>query len=196
MRIYFILFLLFSALCSAQNIYPTDYFSPPLDITLVAAGTFGELRNNHFHSGIDIKTQQREGLKVYSTADGYISRIKVSHFGYGKALYITHPNGYTTVYAHLQKFSEEIEAYVKKQQYAKESFEIELFPNTEELPAKNNTVIAYSGNTGGSGGPHLHYEVRINHNAVNPINYFFNDVGPQQYERMLALTNASKTKLD
>lgn len=170
MRIYFILFLLFSAFCSAQSIYPTDYFSPPLDINLVAAGTFGELRSNHFHSGIDIKTQQREGLKVYCTADGYISRIKVSHFGYGKALYITHPNGYTTVYAHLQKFSTEIEDFVKKQQYDKESFEIELFPNPEELPLTKNEVIAYSGNTGGSGGPHLHYEIRDNQERpINPM---------------------------
>ncbi len=170
MRIYFIFFLLFSTLSSAQSIYPTDYFISPLDITLVAAGTFGELRSNHFHSGIDIKTQQREGLKVYSTADGYISRIKVSHFGYGKALYITHPNGYTTVYAHLQKFSPQIEAFVKKQQYEKESFEIELFPNPEELPLEQSDIIAFSGNTGGSGGPHLHYEIRDNQERpINPM---------------------------
>ena len=170
MRINFIFFLLFSTLCSAQSIYPTDYFRPPLDITLVAAGTFGELRSNHFHSGIDIKTQQREGLKVYSTADGYISRIKVAHFGYGKALYITHRNGYTTVYGHLQKFSPKIEAYIKKHQYEKESFEIELFPNPVDLPLEKSEIIAFSGNTGGSGGPHLHYEIRDNQERpLNPM---------------------------
>ncbi|MFD2824744.1 M23 family metallopeptidase [Lacinutrix iliipiscaria] len=170
MRLLTVFLLLFSSLCTAQSIYPTDYFRPPLDITLVAAGTFGELRSNHFHSGIDIKTQQREGLKVYAAASGYVSRIKVSHFGYGKALYITHPNGYTTVYGHLQKFSPKIEAYVKAQQYEKESFEIELFPNLEDLTIEKSEIIAFSGNTGGSGGPHLHYEIRDNQERpLNPM---------------------------
>ncbi|MBU2940326.1 M23 family metallopeptidase [Lacinutrix sp. C3R15] len=170
MRILFISLLLFSTLSYAQSIYPLDYFRSPLDITLVAAGTFGELRSNHFHSGIDLKTQQRQGLNVYGSADGYVSRIKVSHFGYGKALYITHPNGYTTVYGHLQSFSKEIEAYVKKHQYEEESFEIQLFPNPEELPIKKGDIVAYSGNTGGSGGPHLHYEIRDNEERpLNPL---------------------------
>lgn len=88
----------------AQNIYPQDYFRSPLDIELVLSGTFAELRSNHFHSGLDIKTKQREGLSVYATASGYISRIKISHYGYGKAIYITHPNGYVTVHGHLQRF--------------------------------------------------------------------------------------------
>ncbi|WP_313791414.1 M23 family metallopeptidase [Lacinutrix neustonica] len=101
-----ILFLLaLSPSLFAQNPYPQEYFQSPLDIPVVLAGTFAELRSNHFHSGLDIKTQNVEGLKVYGIADGYISRIKVAHYGYGKALYITHPNGYTSVYAHLQKFS-------------------------------------------------------------------------------------------
>lgn len=170
MRILLILFLACPFISNAQSIYPTDYFRSPLDITLVAAGTFGELRSNHFHSGMDLKTQQREGLKVYGTASGYISRIKVSHFGYGKALYVTHPNGYTTVYGHLQSFSKEIEAYVKKRQYEEESFEIQLFPNQEELLVEKGEVIAYSGNTGGSGGPHLHYEIRDNEERpINPL---------------------------
>jgi len=116
-------FLIISQVAIAQNPYPQDYFRNPLDIPLVLAGTFAELRSNHFHSGLDIKTQHKEGFKVYAAAQGYISRIKISHWGYGKALYITHPNGYTTVYAHLQKFSPRIEAYIKKQQYKKESFE-------------------------------------------------------------------------
>jgi hypothetical protein len=153
-----ILFIL--QFCNAQTPYPQDYFSSPLDITLVLSGTFAELRSNHFHSGLDIKTQGKEGFKTYAAAAGYVSRIKISRYGYGKALYITHPNGYTTVYAHLQKYSPTIEAYVKKQQYINESFELELFPKAEELKVLAKEMIAYTGNTGGSGGPHLHFEIR------------------------------------
>ncbi|MDB4094136.1 M23 family metallopeptidase [Flavobacteriaceae bacterium] len=146
--------------CNAQIPYPQNYFSSPLDITLVLSGTFAELRSNHFHSGLDIKTNGKEGFKTYASAEGYVSRIKISRYGYGKALYITHPNGYTTVYAHLQKFSPSIEAYVKQQQYKKETFELELFPKAETLKVVAKEVIAYTGNTGGSGGPHLHFEIR------------------------------------
>ncbi|HEY0611187.1 MAG TPA: M23 family metallopeptidase, partial [Chitinophaga sp.] len=84
--------------------YPQGYFRNPLNIPIVLAGNFGELRNNHFHSGMDIKTQQRENLPVHAAAEGYVSRVSVSHTGFGNALYITHPNGYTTVYAHLNRF--------------------------------------------------------------------------------------------
>jgi hypothetical protein len=164
------LFIFVTTFCFAQNPYPQDYFRAPLDITLILSGTFGELRSNHFHSGLDIKTQQREGLAVYAVADGYISRIKISHFGYGKALYITHPNGYVTVYGHLQKFSPTIEAYIKKLQYEQETFEIEVFPNSNELPISKSDIIALSGNTGGSGGPHLHFEIRDNEERpINPL---------------------------
>ena len=151
-----------------QAQYPQDYFRNPLDITLVLSGTFGELRSNHFHSGLDIKTKQRTGLNVYAAAEGYVSRIKVSHYGYGKALYITHLNGYTTVYAHLKKFSGAIEQYIKECQYEKETYEIEVFPKPEELPVSKGEIVALSGNTGGSGGPHLHFEIRDN--AERPIN--------------------------
>ena len=168
MRLILFITLLISITTDAQNIYPQDYFTTPLDIPLILSGTFAELRSNHFHSGLDIKTQQRKGLKVKAIANGYVSRIKVSHYGYGKALYITHPNGYTSVYAHLQKFSPSIEAYVKKHQYEKESYEIELFPKKDELILNKSELIAYSGNSGGSGGPHLHFEIRDN--AERPIN--------------------------
>ena len=169
--------LLFLLSCSAygQSAYPQDYFRHPLDITMVLAGTFGELRSTHFHAGLDIKTQQKEGLKVYAAAEGYISRIKISHFGYGKAIYITHPNGYTTVYGHLKKLSKRLEDYIKECQYEKESFEVEMFPNPTELLIEPNEVIAYSGNTGSSGGPHLHFEIRDNQERpMNPLLFGLN----------------------
>ncbi len=170
MRLIQVFLLVFVLNLNAQNNYPQDYFDNPLEIPLILSGTFAELRSNHFHSGLDIKTQKRVGLKVKACADGFVSRIKISHYGYGKALYVTHPNGYTTVYAHLQKFAPEIEAYIKKQQYEKESYTIELFPSAETLPVTKNSLIAYSGNSGGSGGPHLHFEIRDKkERPINPM---------------------------
>ncbi|MDO1500831.1 M23 family metallopeptidase [Winogradskyella maritima] len=163
-----LLLILFPLFAFGQNPYPQDYFQNPLDIPLVLGGSFAELRSNHFHSGLDIKTQRKEGLNVLAAAEGYVSRIKVAHFGYGKALYITHPNGYTTVYAHLKKFSPKIEAYIKQCQYEKESFEVEMFPAVDEMTVTKGEIVAFSGNTGSSGGPHLHYEIRDN--AERPIN--------------------------
>ncbi|MCB4808289.1 M23 family metallopeptidase [Tamlana sp. 62-3] len=168
MKLILSLFFIYPLVFFAQNPYPQDYFGNPLKIPIILSGTFAELRSNHFHSGLDIKTQGRTGLHVVASANGFVSRIKVSHFGYGKALYITHPNGYVTVYAHLQKFAPEIEAYVKKHQYEQESYEIELFPKAGELLVTKGELVAYSGNTGGSGGPHLHYEIR--NKAEHPIN--------------------------
>ena len=167
------LLLLFCFTLLGQEDYPKDAFRPPLDIPIILAGTFGELRSNHFHSGIDIKTQQREGLPVMAIGDGTITRIKVSLWGYGKVLYIAHPNGYTSVYGHLQKFSPEIEAYIKKIQYDKKAFEVEVFPDYGELKVTQGDLIAYSGNTGGSAGPHLHFEIRssISEKPTNPLLY-------------------------
>lgn len=150
--------------------YPQDYFDNPLKIPLILSGSFGELRGNHFHSGLDIKTQQRIGIPVYAPADGFISRIKVAHYGYGKALYIKHPNGYSTVYAHLKEYGGDIQKYVKNNQYKKETFEVELFPDTALLQVKKGDLIAYTGNTGSSGGPHLHYEIRdVSSRPMNPL---------------------------
>ena len=154
----------------AQSPYPQNYFRSPLDIKVILSGSFAELRSNHFHSGLDIKTQQRTGLKVFGVAQGYVSRIKISHYGYGKALYITHPNGYVSVYAHLSKFSPTIEKYIKACQYDKESYEVEVFPSPKELPVITNQVVAFSGNSGSSGGPHLHFEIRDNEERpINPM---------------------------
>jgi hypothetical protein len=147
-----------------------DYFSNPIDGKIILSGTFAELRTNHFHSGIDIKTKGIEGLNVFSSAEGYVSRIKVSHFGYGKALYITHPNGFTTVYAHLKKFSPKIEEYVKSKQYEIEEYEIQLFLKKETLKINKRELIGFSGNTGGSSGPHLHFEIRDSkERPINPM---------------------------
>ena len=161
---------------NSNPLYPANYFNNPLEIPLVLSGTFGELRSNHFHSGLDIKTEGREGLNVVASAAGYVSRIKIAHWGYGKAIYITHPNGYTSVYAHLKKFNKRIEAYIKKQQYAKESFEIQLFPSATTLPISENEIIALSGNSGGSGGPHLHFEIRDTktEKPINPMLFGIN----------------------
>ena len=154
----------------AQKTIDSNYFSNPLDIPMVLSGSFGELRSNHFHSGLDIKTRQKEGIPIYAPADGYVSRIKVAHYGYGKALYIKHPNGYSTVYAHLQKFETSIQDLVKQKQYKKESYEIELFPKQNSLPVKKGDLIAYTGNSGSSGGPHLHYEIRDSYSRpMNPM---------------------------
>jgi len=154
----------------AQKTIDPNYFSNPLDIPMVLSGSFGELRSNHFHSGLDIKTQQRSGVPIYAPADGYVSRIKVGHYGYGKALYIKHPNGYSTVYAHLQRFETTIQDFVKQSQYKKERYEIELFPKENSLLVKKGDLIAYTGNSGSSGGPHLHYEIRDAYSRpMNPM---------------------------
>lgn len=164
--------LLFSASVFGQKNYPKD-FRLPLDIPMQLAGNFGELRPNHFHAGLDFKTNQREGLNVYAVADGYVSRIKISTYGYGKAIYITHPNGYTTVYGHLQKAVGAIENKIKETQYKESSYEVELFLKPNELSVKKGDVIGLSGNTGGSQGPHLHFEFRdsATEKTINP--YFF-----------------------
>ena len=175
-KIFFIIIIIFSInnLYSQTN-YPHNDFRSPLDITLYMSGNFGELRPNHFHSGIDIRTDGVEGKKMYSIADGYISRIKVSPWGYGNAIYITHTNGYKSVYGHLSRFNAEITAYVKKKQYEQEKFSVNLYPNPDELPVKKGEIFAYSGNSGRSFGPHLHFEIRTvrNDEPINPLLFGF-----------------------
>ncbi|WP_456459456.1 M23 family metallopeptidase [Reichenbachiella sp.] len=142
------------------------------------AGTMAELRSSHFHSGLDIKTSGITGLPIYAAADGYIQRIRVALGGYGNALYLVHPeNGTVTVYAHLKSFNEDIAAYVRKQQYAEESFAVDLYPEKNQFLFKKGDVIALSGNSGSSSGPHLHFEVRnLRHRALDPLEYGFEEI--------------------
>ena len=157
------------------NLVAQDYVSP-VDFDILLSGTFGELRSNHFHAGIDIKTQGVEGQKIRAIADGYISRIKVSTWGYGKVIYINHPEtGHTSVYAHLQSFNKNISKRVKQEHYNKESFELNFFPKKNELIVKQGEVIGLSGNTGGSNGAHLHFEIRETKNSkpINPLQFNF-----------------------
>ena len=162
----------FTTLC--WNLKSQDYVAP-LDIPLVLSGNFGEIRGNHFHTGLDIKTQGRSGLSVKSIAKGSVARVKVSAYGYGNALYINHPDGKTSVYAHLSEFHPEIEKWVKEQQYKKESFEIDLFPPAGKFSFEAGEEIAKSGNSGSSGGPHLHFEIRDTktEEPINPQKFGF-----------------------
>ncbi len=159
----------------AQDGLEKGYFRSPLDISLFLSGNFGEMRTNHFHTGLDIKTAGVEGQKVRASADGFVSRIKKSPWGYGNVLYVEHPNGYTTVYAHLSKFNKDIEAFYKSAQKKKKTYSLDLYPGPSMLPVKKGDLIALSGNSGSSGGPHLHFEIRETktENPLNPLLYGF-----------------------
>lgn len=174
-KLFTIIFILFGFSISAQDSIAKNYFQPPLGIPLYLAGNFGELRSNHFHSGLDMKTQGKEGFKIYAAAEGFVSRIKISPWGYGKTIYIDHPNGTTTVYAHLKKYKGKIAQEIQKYQHEKESWEIDWYPPDTLLKVKKGEVIALSGNTGGSGGPHLHFEIRETESEfpLNPLFFGF-----------------------
>jgi hypothetical protein len=177
---FFSRFLLISILLfNTLSFLPADrtIFIQPVKIPLALSANFGELRIDHYHSGIDIKTQGVTGKEVVAAADGFIYRIGVSPTGFGNALYIRHPSGYSTVYGHLERFAPEINAYVKAQQYEKKSFAITIFPPKEKFQVKQGEIIAFSGNTGGSGGPHLHFEVRKS-DSENPVNPLLFNFGP------------------
>ncbi len=166
----FSLFTVYSIQLKAQ-----EGVTPPLDIPLKLSGTFGEFRPTHFHAGLDIKTQGKEGFKVRSIKAGSIRRIRVATTGYGKCLYIQHPDGTTSVYAHLKKFSPKIEAFIKAHQYEKESFIVQKFLKLGEMNVEEGEIIGFSGNTGGSMGPHLHFEIRDSkeETPLNPLQLGF-----------------------
>lgn len=165
-------FIVLSTSVFGQLKLDTLNWQAPVDIPIYLSGNFAELRTGHFHGGIDIKTQGQEGFKVYAVQEGYISRIKVAPGGYGKAIYISHPDGYTSVYGHLKEYNIQLDKYVRALQYDNESYEIDIFPQRGELPVNKGDVIGLSGNTGSSAGPHLHFEIRDTRNS-HPMNGLF-----------------------
>lgn len=149
-----------SAQKPARTDYPKGYFRYPLDIPPKLNANFGEMRPNHFHMGLDLFTQRKENLPIYAAAEGYVSRVKIEPGGFGNAIYIAHPNGLTTLYAHMNDFMPALQQYVKEQQYRTESWEQDLAIPAGKFPLKKSDFIGYSGNTGGSQGPHVHFEIR------------------------------------
>ncbi len=181
-----------------EKSYPKNYFQSPVSHSLLLSGTFGELRPNHFHAGIDIKSSKGvAGDPIFSAADGYIARIKVDESGYGNSIYISHPNGYTTVYAHLDRFTDEVAAYVKTQQYNQQSFEVDLKPGFDQFPVGQGEQIGLMGNTGSSNGAHLHFEVRETHsqNPINPLLFGFNvmdNIAPKMHSLKVYFLNENR----
>lgn len=167
--------LLLSSFHSIAQDKGTYDFHPPLKIPLVLASNFGELRPNHFHMGLDFKTNNKIGYNLYSIEEGFVSRVKVSTYGYGKVVYIDHPNGMTSVYAHCSEFKGTLDSLVQATQEAEQNYEIEIFPGKNTIPVKRGEVVAISGNTGGSTAPHLHFEIRDTEteHALNPLLYGF-----------------------
>jgi len=170
--LFFSLLISSIAICQKYN----NNFDNPMKLDLIISGNYGELRPNHFHSGIDFKTNGREREKIYSITDGYVSRINISPWGYGKSVYITHPNGYTSVYAHISNYNIEIETYIKSLQYKNKTYSIDTLLPKGFITIKKGEFIAFSGNTGNSFGPHLHFEIRTTNteHPVNPLLFGYN----------------------
>lgn len=172
----FLSFLFISVASFAQIFtekhYPVDYFIYPVkNVRISLSANFGELRKNHFHMGLDCRTDQAVNKHVVAAADGYVARVSVASFGFGQAIYINHPNGLTTVYGHLNKFFPKLAAYVRQKQYEQESWAISLNPSPDMFPLKQGQFIALSGSTGGSLGPHVHFEIRQTETdkVLNPL---------------------------
>jgi hypothetical protein len=170
------------------NTYPKDYFASPVGHEIELTGTFGELRPNHFHAGLDIRPKQSGVVEpIFAAAEGWVSRIHVQPSGYGRIIYIDHPNGFTTAYAHLETFSPELNEYVKANQYIQERFEVNLTPAPYQFSVKRGQQIGLMGNSGASQGTHLHFEIRktSTDEALNPLLFGFNvadDKSPKFYE--------------
>jgi hypothetical protein len=174
--LYSLLLLMVSGAYAQQKSYPAGYFRYPLAIAPKLNANFGEMRPNHFHMGLDLFTERRENLPIYAAADGYVARLKIEPGGFGRAIYLNHPNGFTTLYAHMNDFMPELEAYLKKKQYEAESWRTELTLPANLFPVKKGQFIGYSGNTGGSQGPHVHFEIRetVSEKCLNPLLFGFN----------------------
>jgi len=151
--------------------YPQGYFANPLHIPMSLSANFGELRPNHWHMGLDIRTDQKENQPVFASADGYVAHIGIRPQSFGKFIIINHPNGYSTLYAHLNEFYPALEKYVREKQTEKESWTIEIDFTEKDFKVKKGNEIAKSGNTGGSQGPHLHFEIRETKTdrSLNPL---------------------------
>jgi len=165
--------LLVNCVLQAQVPGGADYFRYPLNIPARLNANFGEMRPNHFHMGLDLSTEGRENLPVLAPADGYIARMKIETGGFGRALYVNHPNGTTTLYAHLNRFIPQAEAYLKEKQYEQKSWKLDINVPENLIPVKKGQLIGYSGNTGASQGPHVHFEIRDTRteNCLNPLLY-------------------------
>ena len=170
-KIIVVLLFAITAVLPSNAQHDSDDFMSPFDFELFLSGNFGELRSNHFHSGIDFKTQGMVGKPVRCVADGYISRATVQAGGYGLALYVQHDNGYMTVYGHLDRFPAEVQKRIREYQYANETFTVDISLAPDELRVSRGEVLAYAGNTGYSFGPHLHFELQKDGVYLNPIYY-------------------------
>ncbi len=176
MRLYFLLLfpILFTQKINAQTA-PDSSYHPPLGIPLALSANFGELRPNHFHMGLDFKTNNKIGYNLYSITDGFVSRVKVSPYGYGKVVYIDHPNGTTSVYAHCSEFKGKLDSIVRLTQEREQNYEVEIHLKAGDIPVKKGEIFALSGNTGSSTAPHLHFEIRDTKTeaALNPLVFGF-----------------------
>lgn len=192
--------IVFNSSSYSQN-YSAGYFRNPLGIPMQLVANFGEIRSDHFHMGFDLRTQQRENLPVYAAAEGYINRVVIEAGGYGRAIYITHPGGYTTLYAHLNDFFPSLNYYVKTRQYKEEKWEQDITFTPKQFPVSKGQFIAYSGNTGASQGPHLHFEIRDSKtgNNVNPRLFHFpiaDKIAPFIYKLFMYDRNYSTYAVD
>ncbi len=188
-RFIFFFLLIGSGITTSAQTYPQNYFRHPLAIRMELVSNFGELRTNHWHMGLDIRTQRRENLSVYASAEGYVGRVVVAPGGFGQAIYIHHPNGLSTLYAHMNAFYPALAAYVKQKQYENESWAVDLQLPPGMFPLKKGDYIGKSGNTGGSAGPHVHFEIRDTktEKVLNPLlfNFPIADAVPPTINRLV-----------